>query len=44
MLTMLSLGDKDVLLATSRQGFKFCTWFISSKMYRSTEHKNSKST
>ena len=44
MLTMLSLGDKDALLAASRQGFKFCTWFISSKMYRSTEHKNSKST
>ena len=32
-----SLGDKDVLLAASRQDFKFCTWFISSKMCRSTE-------
>ena len=26
-----------VLLAASRQGFKYCTWFISSKMYRNTE-------
>ena len=28
-----------VLLAASRQGFKYCTWFISSKMYRNTEDK-----
>ena len=35
----------NVLLAASRQGFKYCTWFISSKMYRNTEDiKNSKST
>ena len=28
-----------VLLAASHQGFKYCTWFISSKMYRNTEDK-----
>ena len=33
-----------VLLAASRQGFKYCTWFILPKMYRNTEDiKNSKS-
>ena len=33
-----------VLLVASRQGFKYCTWFISSKMYRNTEDiRNSKS-
>ena len=32
-----------VLLAASRQGFKYGTWFISSKMYRNTEDINSKS-
>ena len=35
----------SILLAASRQGFKYCTWCISSKMYRNTEDiKNSKST
>ena len=34
-----------VLLAVSHQGFKYCTWFISSKMYRNREDIfNSKST
>ena len=30
-----------VLLAVSHQGFKSCTWFISSKMYRNREDINS---
>ena len=27
------------MLAASHQGVKYCTWFISSKMYRNTEDK-----
>ena len=31
------IDKPTVPLAASRQGFKYCTWFISSKMYRNTE-------
>ena len=33
----IGIINVTVLLAASRQGFKYCTWFISSKMYRNTE-------